>query len=410
MNDLKIKSEENALIIEHAAISPLSYHQEWTFGMFDDARKMIIKVNNILLKYGYELYDAHYGNVGFYGCHPVYMDFGSIVPQNICLFNSYEMFMRFWIYPFKMLKCKRLDKEPVYCLIKFNGEGISIEQYLKIRYWFGNIISKLIKIKRRISENIWFGTSDKKWVKKIVHIYRRRFCAKTNDIKIKKQKLYSKYLNLSFSNNIIIGDWSNYHTGNVQGKNILSNERFNYYLELVRKLKTEYEIDTSFEIAGNAGIFSQLLLEKNLINNATVSDYDMGAIEAGFVRCKQNEIISRKINFAVINIMNLNQNTRELIDIRYQSDIVFALAVTHHLILTQKVKLSVIVDLLKKYTKKFVIVEFMPLGIWESDNNCQPVPEWYTFDWFVKGLSKEFTIVEVQQLSKNRVAIAGKKK
>lgn len=43
----------------------------------------------------------------------------------------------------------------------------------------------------------------------------------------------------------------------------------------------------------------------------------MGAVEAGFVRCRQNETISKKINFAVINIMNLIENTRELTDKRH---------------------------------------------------------------------------------------------
>ena len=410
VNDLKFKSEEEALIIEHAAIFPLSYHQEWTFGMFDDARKMVIRVNSILLKYEYELYDAHYGNVGFCGCYPVYMDLGSIVPQKNCLFKSYELFLRFWVYPFKLLKSKRMDKEIVHCLIKYNDEGISLNQYLRSKYLFSGLLLKFINIKKRVCENIWFETSSKKWIKGAVHIFKRIFFVKANNIHKKKQELYSKYLSLSFGKDIIKGDWSDYHEENVNGKNIISNERFDYYLELVDKLKNEDKIDTSFEIAGNAGIFSQLLIEKGYVNNAIVSDYDMGAIEAGYVRCKHNEIISNKISFAVINIMNLMQNTRELIEMRYQSDIVFALAVSHHLILTQKVKLSVIVDILKKYTKKFVVVEFMPLGIWESDNNCQPVPEWYTLDWFIKGLSEEFIIIEVRQLRRNRIAVVGKKK
>lgn len=378
--------------------------------MFDEARKMIIEINNLLLQHGYELYDAHYGNIGFRGCHPIYIDFGSIIPQQYCRFNSYELFLRFWVWPFKLLKNKRIDKDFTYTLIKYNKEGISEKQYLKTKCWSGKCIFWFFDWRRRILENIWFERSNKRWIKVVVKICRKLLLIKPENVIEEKKRLYLKHCTMVYSTDIKEGDWTNYHSENVNGVQVRTTKRFDYYLGLVYLLSCEYKISTSFEIGGNAGVFSQLLIEKGVVDSATVSDYDMGAIEAGYKRCKENKSISGKIQFAVIDIMDLMQNTKVLITNRYQSDIVFALAVTHHLILTQKVKLSCIVDLLKKYTKKFIVVEFMPLGIWENDENCQPIPEWYNLEWFLKGLSNEFVVIETYQLSRNRIAVVGEKK
>ena len=88
-----------------------------------------------------------------------------------------------------------------------------------------------------------------------------------------------------------------------------------------------------------------------------------------------------------------------------------ALPVTHHLILTQKVKLDTIVELLYSYSKRYVIVGFMPLGLWSEGTINVEVPDWYNLDWFIDGMKKKFDIdiKEVQQIHKNRIAIIAKR-
>lgn len=88
------------------------------------------------------------------------------------------------------------------------------------------------------------------------------------------------------------------------------------------------------------------------------------------------------------NILSLNENIRKTPAERLGADIVIALAVTHHLILTQKVKLDTIVELLYSYGKRYVIVEFMPLGLWSEGAINVEVPDWYNLDWFIDGMKK----------------------
>lgn len=191
---------------------------------------------------------------------------------------------------------------------------------------------------------------------------------------------------------------------------MIADERFSYYIDQIRQLRDEGGVHDVFEIAGNSGVMSQLLLENELIDFACVSDYDAGSLERGYMRCRKDKEISKKVTFSVINIMNVDEKSYKFRTDRYKSDLVLALAVTHHLLLTQKVKLDIIVDILERYTNRYVIVEFMPLGLWSGDDNaCPPVPEWYTLDWFINGVKEKFNILWVKEISKNRIGILGEK-
>ena len=57
-------------------------------------------------------------------------------------------------------------------------------------------------------------------------------------------------------------------------------------------------------------------------------------------------------------------------------------------------------------TKKYIIVEFMPLGLWNGET-APELPEWYTLDWFLDNLKKYFNILKIEQTEINRIAILG---
>ncbi len=112
-----------------------------------------------------------------------------------------------------------------------------------------------------------------------------------------------------------------------------------------------------------------------------------------------------------MNILDFNDTGREKRDVRYNSDIVMMLAATHHLLLTQKIRLDVLVDIIAEYVGKYLIIEFMPLGMWDGgDEKKAVVPKWYTMEWFVKGLENKFHVISIEKIRVNRTAIIAKKK
>jgi hypothetical protein len=79
----------------------------------------------------------------------------------------------------------------------------------------------------------------------------------------------------------------------------------------------------------------------------------------------------------------------------FKSDVVLALAITHHLLLTQGHKIEEIFEKTKSFSKNYVFVEFMPLGLWGGDRNIKPnVPDWYTSDFFENKFQKYFQLIK----------------
>ena len=81
---------------------------------------------------------------------------------------------------------------------------------------------------------------------------------------------------------------------------------------------------------------------------------------------------------------------------------VIALAVTYHLTLTQKYALGAVLETLAKFSRGYVLVEFMPLGL-HNGTGAPPLPVWYTADWFETGVQQAFDVIGKEVLEENRV-------
>lgn len=84
-------------------------------------------------------------------------------------------------------------------------------------------------------------------------------------------------------------------------------------------------------------------------------------------------------------------------EIENDADVVLALALTHHLVLTQRYSFEKVAEELSKLTKRCLIVEFMPYGVTKaSRGRPQPnLPDWYTLDSFIDALERHFASVEL---------------
>ena len=102
--------------------------------------------------------------------------------------------------------------------------------------------------------------------------------------------------------------------------------------------------------------------------------------------------------------------TRDLKDTanRIKSDLAMALAVTHHLLLTNNYSVEAIFERVKMYSEKYVMIEFMPLGLWEINSDDKIlVPEWYNEDWFKSKFETYFKIIRQEKLEDNRILFFG---
>ncbi len=396
------------LVIEHTKIKFVSYPYEWTFSMLKDAALAVLKVNIITSKYDYQTKDCHSFNVVFDGLHPKFVDLGSFVKTKSKSngWIGYEEFLKSYYYPLKIWSSG--SSFIARSIIANESSFMSHSEYLLYKSFllrwlplsFVNKLASLYFKYRRISSVscttlkkkvpgilgsfIWF-LKEKNLLpfqsvdlvslnKKIERIHERRSTSR-----------WAKYHNEFYTNN---------------GK-LKSTHRFNRIIDII----STYNIRTVLELGGNQGVLSKLLLESGNIEHAVCTDYDEDAVDLMYVSSKKSKIKSLApvlLNCIFPITVSMGKPAYE----RFQADAVIALALTHHLLLSDKLKIDFVLDTISKYSKKYVLIEFMPLGLWDG-KSAPPRPQGYTLDWFRSSFQNYFRIISEEQLEKNRILFFG---
>ena len=381
-----------------------SMEYEWSFEMFRDAVLFILKLNELCNKYGYELKDGHPRNVTFHNGKPVFLDFGSIVKRKsqtqwvaeeefvqrcylpLMLWSKGEYFLYRAIVESNVATWRLQPSVPF-------GEsrlaGLCLEEQASY---------KLLRRKKVYSTKKKAIVTFVNLLNRVVGCVYKRKNVNYRFVYINESKTYDipnieKILTLN--NNTGKSDWMDYYQKDTITK------RFPRIVELIK----EYccAADTVTDLAGNSGLFAELLLTEGVSKHVFVIDRDANALDDAYKRSKENGF-----NYDTVWSNMMCPVDKSSSSDRFASDIVVALALTHHLILSQKYDISLIFERLSAYSKKYVIVEFMPLGLWDG-KEAPPVPSWYTEEWFSSHFSERFTLLHKEQLEENRIVFVGVK-
>lgn len=344
------------IILQHKKVEPQQHYSQWSFEMMKDAALLVLKINEICSQYGYELKDCHQGNIMFDGIRPVWVDFGSFVKK-----QKKER----WIIQKEFIKCYYLP-----LLLWSKGyDGV-------VNSLFNSSLS--VDLEELISINY--------------HIP-RKFCDKV-------VKIIETYLELEkLSNNIkplcmkSKTLWGDYQDGYWER----NNARFDYEINWINQHCKD--INSMVEIGANQGMFSYLVAQRTNVKKIIATDCDQVAIDIMYKKLK-----SERIEKILPGILDFVWSPCEILR-NYQSDLVVANALTHHLLLSQGMTMKAMLEKFSILTSKFIIVEFMPKGV-----NKAHLPKWYTKDWFLQSLREKFEIVEVNENWAGRIIIIGKKK
>ena len=130
-------------------------------------------------------------------------------------------------------------------------------------------------------------------------------------------------------------------------------------------------------------------------------DYDSQAVEKCYQRFRDNVDLSVRITSGLVNIMYPVDRNISFTK-RASADLGLALALTHHLLLGQGANIDVVLKDLLGLVHKYLLVEFMPLGLWDG-KSAPPLPEWYTREWFKEHLLMHADIIHEEQTEENRI-------
>ncbi len=372
---------KNALILEHPALPCPTLPYEWTFHMLKDACLTLLNVFFICQRYGYTLKDAHPWNISFLYTRPIFLDFGSFCKKIQTSIESFSLeFFPSFYYPLKLW-----SKGNFY----FAHRMLSDDYYQR----FDSYPSPFCKYNRYL------------WREYCAYAVKNHInnCAE----KIAKKRIFldefslpSLYKKICKIENKTTSSWMHYHDGILNNPSTLS--RFMKLLDLLKK----YNIDSIIDLAGNQGAFSLFALQNSNIHSSICADYDEGALDSLYCSMKKE---NRTVHITPV-LMNVlfPIHTNSPAEQPKTADAAIALALTHHLLLTKKYPIDLVFSKIKSYTKKYVLIEFMPLGLWDGVHPPPPIPEWYTLKWFRTNFIKYFELLEEQEICTNRIAFFGK--
>jgi|26BtaG_2_1085354.scaffolds.fasta_scaffold03431_3 hypothetical protein len=387
------KSDKYNLIVEHRKIEKISYCFEWSFSMLKDAALLILNIEGIANKYGYQLKDPHAYNVVFDLNQMLYIDLGSFVErEEESVWIGRNDFVNSFYVPLILMSKGRVDLGRI-LLYQYNY--LSFEEYLRIiNPFFAILPSETLRLIKLLN-NLAYANNDiieKKLDKKTLILFA-----------IKVRNILNKKFNTSYFYRYIVTlekpksystFWAEYHNS----IDPCANQRMIYIKNIIKKLPN---IRNCLEIGANQGVFLEYILNSTDIHYGIGVDYDEGAIDKMYLSNKDNTKIQ-----AVL----ANPFTPDLSDYypsfyeRFKSDLVIGMAVTHHLILTQKIDISYIVNKFHSLTNNYLIIEFMPLGLYSGDEfNIPELPFFYNEDWFIRNIKNKFNIISRRHVEKNRI-------
>uniref|UniRef100_UPI004047558C hypothetical protein n=1 Tax=Algoriphagus sp. TaxID=1872435 RepID=UPI004047558C len=316
----------------------VSYPYEWSFSQLKTAALLTLKINLIALEYGMILKDSSAYNIQFIGSKAIFIDIASFeIYKKDSGWIGYHQFCKHFLAPLLLSSYKdvRLTK-----LLLVNLDGIDLlftRKLLPLRSFFNSgvflhLVLNSIGIKSKINN---------KTVKLKENALRSIFIHLTSTIK-----------NLKIENKD--SEWVNYYNqANYSEAGLLQKTK------IIESFIERLNIKTALDIGANDGKFSILLSKKSIY---TVSiDIDELAIEQNFINANKNDnanLLSLHLNFAnPTPSIGWDNTERKSFFERGNFDIILALAVIHHFVITYDLTFEMIAERFSKLGN-YLIIEF----------------------------------------------------
>lgn len=380
-------------ILKPSRIKFISYPYEWSFSQLKDAALLMLDIQKTALAHGMTLKDSSAFNIQFDKGKPVLIDTLSFeIYKEGEPWIAYKQFCQHFIAPLALMSYKDVRLAE---LFKSNLDGIPLD-----------LTSSLLPLKSRFNGGI------------LMHIHLHAISQKTfANKKINAGGRNKKFSQNAFNalveslKNTIAGLRSPTYTSRWQNYYNDIGLPAEYIKEKIKTVNTYCEnINPHFvlDIGANTGTFSDLRALQNSFVLAL--DNSTACIEKIYSDCKKNN--KTNILPLVADIMNPSPSLgwenkeRDALFKRGNADLVLALALVHHLAITNNLSLDKIADFFSGLAKH-LIIEFVP----KEDSNAQKLfnskadifPH-YTLENFEKQFSNYFMIKEKTKLQgTNRV-------
>ncbi|OGY22870.1 MAG: hypothetical protein A2172_02930 [Candidatus Woykebacteria bacterium RBG_13_40_15] len=332
-------------VIKPKEVSFISYPYEWCFSQLKDAALLTLKIQRISLDHGMSLKDASAFNIQFVEGKPVIIDTLSFekYPEGKP-WVAYKQFCQHFLAPLALMSYTDIGLNK---LAQIYIDGVPLD-----------LASKLLPFRSKLKLAL------------LIHIHLHAASQK----RYADKKLKSGSLN--FSRNSFIGlvdslesaiknlkwkpsgtEWADYYPSNNNYVSVSLKQKGKLVSDFLKIAKPK----NVWDIGGNTGLFSRIASDKGI---QTISfDIDPAAVELNY-----QEVVRRNepnILPLVIDLTNPSpaigwvNNEREAFLDRGPTDMALALALVHHLAISNNVPLANLAEFFSVLCKS-IIIEFVP--------------------------------------------------
>jgi len=361
-SELYQKLEEKNLIITHSEIENLdidcdyykiikpekipfiSYPYEWSFSQLKDAALLTLRIQKAAMKYGMTLKDGSAFNIQFHNGHPIFIDTLSFeIYEEGQIWKPYKQFCQHFLAPLALISKKDVRLN---LLSKIFIDGIPIDLAAKLlpKTTFGNF-GLMAHIHAHAKSQKHYENKDAKIKQKTLS--KRSFEGLIESLKSSIEKMAWNEDNT---------EWGDYYSDtNYTEKSFEEKKQF------ISLAIDQVKPKLVWDMGANTGVFSRLASTKGI--NTISYDIDPLAVEKNYLLSSQNS--EQNILPLILDLTNpssgigWNHNERMSIIQRGPADMVFALALVHHLAISNNVPLNKLAEFFSQISK-FLIIEFVP--------------------------------------------------
>ena len=405
------------IVVDHRSIPFISYPDEWCAAMFKDAAITTIDLAIELAQWDLTLDDAHPWNVLFdlEKCKSVYVDWGSIIPIYNNTWSYYNDFCRYFLYPLILMS---QGQDRIARLLLSDEIGVLKSDLLNFTRKSSLGGGKLkASLNSRLQLFLWYKwqrlpNSCRLYFKKILNSKKSFFYKKLSYLKVNLTSLKTKAHLDSLEKvrkQVDSVTLPSYHTRRLNhcNKSNLSISHQNDWTAKqrnVHKILTDLQPSSVLDVGCGSGWYSKLAAK--LGSNVVAFDIDQIYITQLYHYACENRLPVLPV------MMDFTKPTpaRGLADRagiaateRFRCDLVLALGLVNHIALglvnpivgKQFVNFDQIVEGLALFSKRWVVVEFIPFEAKEFDERCLSCHSWYKLDNFITALRKRFRNVTI---------------
>lgn len=343
--DIKYRySPEAYKVVKPEPISFISYPYEWCFSQLKDAALTTLRIQKIALEFGMCLKDCSAYNIQFRNGKPVLIDTLSFEEyEEGKPWVAYRQFCQHFLAPLALMSYTdvRLSQ-----LFRIYIDGIPLD-----------MASSILPFRTRFKFSLFSH----------IHLHakaQKYFAHKTVDVKNKKMNLLSFQGFLENLESTIKNlewkpkgtQWADYYEISGYSPDALSHKK-----QIVANFLERVNPKSVWDLGANIGIFSRIASKKGI---PTISfDMDPAAVEKNYLECKRNK--ETNILPLLLDLTNpspsigwANEERLSFLE-RGPADAVFALALIHHLAISNNLPFNKIAEFLFNICN-WLIVEFIP--------------------------------------------------